>query len=238
MVKGLDDLAPEGLLDRARKAAGLVDDAARVRIFCHYDPDGTTSASILARALMRRGKRIHATMAHALDGTSAARLQEESNELLDDDRIRKAFEEIELAGSHVAHDQELVRFLLEAGGGRPIEGVRHSRVDSLAAAHQGPGQDRGGGRAVRIVMAEDADPGRVVDETRGLPRPIEQALGRQIVQALDHGPPTSLAAPRASRRNPSPPAGRRATCSTGTVGGCVTRSTRGRVGCSGPSDGP
>jgi len=82
MVKGLDDLAPEGLLDRARKAAGLVDDAARVRIFCHYDPDGTTSASILARALMRRGKRIHATMAHALDGTSAARLQEESNELL------------------------------------------------------------------------------------------------------------------------------------------------------------
>src|SRR6059036_3428758 len=74
MVKGLDDLAPE--------AAGLVDDAARVRIFCHYDPDGTTSASILARALMRRGKRIHATMAHALDRTSAARLRDESNELL------------------------------------------------------------------------------------------------------------------------------------------------------------
>src|SRR6058998_3332442 len=54
-------------------------------------------------------------------------------------------------------------------------------------------------------MAEDADSGRVVDETRGLPYPIEQALGRQIGQALDHGPPTSLAAPRASRRNPSPP---------------------------------
>src|SRR5947199_8825651 len=82
MVKGLDDLAPEGLLDRARKAAGLVDDAARVRVFCHYDPDGTTSASILARALLRRGKRIHATMAHALDRTSAARLGEETNELL------------------------------------------------------------------------------------------------------------------------------------------------------------
>jgi len=82
MVKGLDDLAPEGLLDRARRAAALVDDAARVRVFCHYDPDGTTSASILARALMRRGKRIHATMAHALDRTSAARLGEETNELL------------------------------------------------------------------------------------------------------------------------------------------------------------
>src|SRR3989442_1599505 len=82
MVQGLEDLAPEGLLDRARRAAGLIDDVARVRIFCHYDPDGTTSATILARALMRRGKRIHATMAHALDRTSAARLRDESNELL------------------------------------------------------------------------------------------------------------------------------------------------------------
>src|SRR5712691_1860835 len=82
MVQGLEDLAPEGLLDRVRRAAGLTDDVARVRIFCHYDPDGTTSASILVRALMRRGKRVHATMAHALDRTSAARLRDESNELL------------------------------------------------------------------------------------------------------------------------------------------------------------
>src|SRR3989454_309062 len=82
MVQGLEDLAPEGLLDRARRAAGLMDDVARVRIFCHYDPDGTTSATILVRALMRRGKRIHATMAHALDRTSADRLRDESNELL------------------------------------------------------------------------------------------------------------------------------------------------------------
>src|SRR5438552_6449620 len=82
MVQGLEDLAPEGLLDRARRAAGLIDDVARVRIFCHYDPDGTTSATILVRALMRRGKRIHATMAHAVDRTSAARLRDESNELL------------------------------------------------------------------------------------------------------------------------------------------------------------
>src|SRR3989441_150367 len=155
-----------------------------------------------------------------------------------DDRIRQAFEEIELAGSHIAHDQELVRFLPEAGRGRPIEGVRHGRVDSLAPAHQGPGQNRSGGRAVRIVMAEDADPGRVVDEIRGPPGPTEQALGRQIVQALDHGPPTSLAAPRASRRNPSLPAGRRVTCNIGIAGGFVPRSTRGRAGYSGLSDGP
>src|SRR6266516_2909456 len=82
MAKRLDDLAPQGLLDRARKAVDLVDAASRVRVFCHYDPDGTTSASILARALMRRGKRIHASMAHALDRASADRLQAESNELL------------------------------------------------------------------------------------------------------------------------------------------------------------
>src|SRR5436309_12543515 len=82
MVQGLEDLAPEGLLDRARRAAALMDDVARVRIFCHYDPDGTTSAAILVRAMMRRGKRIHASMAHALDRAAAARLREETNELL------------------------------------------------------------------------------------------------------------------------------------------------------------
>ena len=82
MVKRLEDLAPDGLLARARKAADLVDGASRVRLFCHYDPDGTTSASILARALMRRGKRIHASMAHALDSASAERLKQEQNELL------------------------------------------------------------------------------------------------------------------------------------------------------------
>src|SRR3989454_1564701 len=82
MAQGLEDLAPAGLLDRMRKAAALVDGATRVRIFCHYDPDGTTSAAILARALMRRGKRIHASMSHALDRAAAARLREETNELL------------------------------------------------------------------------------------------------------------------------------------------------------------
>jgi RecJ-like exonuclease len=82
MVKRLEDLAPEGLIARARRAAELVDGASRVRLFCHYDPDGTTSASILARALMRRGKRIHASMAHALDSASAERLKQEQNELL------------------------------------------------------------------------------------------------------------------------------------------------------------
>jgi RecJ-like exonuclease len=82
MVKGLEDLVPPGLLDRARTAASLVDGVSRVRILCHYDPDGTTSAAILARALLRRSKRIHATMAHALDRETADRVKAEPNELV------------------------------------------------------------------------------------------------------------------------------------------------------------
>src|SRR6266568_1093507 len=54
MAKRLDDLAPQGLLDRARKAVDLVDAASRIRV----------------------------SMAHALDRASADRLQAESNELL------------------------------------------------------------------------------------------------------------------------------------------------------------
>ena len=82
MAKGLEDLAPQGLLERARRAEALVERASRVRVLCHYDPDGTTSAAILARALLRRGKRIHATMAHALDSATIDRVKAEPNELL------------------------------------------------------------------------------------------------------------------------------------------------------------
>ncbi len=82
MAKRLEDLAPPGLIDRARRAAELVDSSSRVRLLCHYDPDGTTSASILARALLRRGKRVHATMSHALDKPVADRIRAETNELL------------------------------------------------------------------------------------------------------------------------------------------------------------
>ncbi len=82
MAKGLADLAPQGLIDRVRAAASLVDGVSRVRILCHYDQDGTTSAALLARALLRRGKRVHATMAHALDAETAERMKAEPNELL------------------------------------------------------------------------------------------------------------------------------------------------------------
>ncbi|HYM40644.1 MAG TPA: DHH family phosphoesterase [Thermoplasmata archaeon] len=82
MGKRLEDLAPQGLLDRVRAAGGQVDRVSRVRILCHYDPDGTTSAAILARALMRRGKRVHATMSHALDAATVERVKAEPSELL------------------------------------------------------------------------------------------------------------------------------------------------------------
>ncbi len=82
MAKRLEDLAPQGLLERVQRAAALVDGVSRVRVLCHYDPDGTTSAAILARALMRRGKRVHATMSHALDAATVDRVKAEPNELL------------------------------------------------------------------------------------------------------------------------------------------------------------
>jgi RecJ-like exonuclease len=82
MAKRLEDLAPPGLLERAHRATNLLESVSRVRLLCHYDPDGTASAAILARALMRRGKRIHATMAHALDRETADRVRNEPNELL------------------------------------------------------------------------------------------------------------------------------------------------------------
>ncbi len=82
MAQGLEDVVPQGLLERLRRAAALVDHASRVRVLCHYDPDGTTSAAILARALLRRGKRVHATMSHALDSATVDRVKAEPNELL------------------------------------------------------------------------------------------------------------------------------------------------------------
>lgn len=82
MAQRLEDLAPQGLLERVEKAVRLVDGVSRVRVLCHYDPDGTTSAAILARAFMRRGKRFHATMSHAFDRSSLERLRQEDNELL------------------------------------------------------------------------------------------------------------------------------------------------------------
>jgi len=78
----LSDLVPGEFLLRAERAKALLDRAARVRILCHYDPDGTTSAAILARACLRRGLEFHATMSTVLDADLAKRVAAEGNEVL------------------------------------------------------------------------------------------------------------------------------------------------------------
>src|SRR5437867_3155981 len=82
MARSLADLVPRELLERVRKGVDLVDRVSRVRIVGHYDPDGTTSAAILARAMTRAGKAFHASTSTVIDEGVAKRLREESNELV------------------------------------------------------------------------------------------------------------------------------------------------------------
>lgn len=78
----LPDLVPREFLTRAERGRALVDAATRVRVLCHYDPDGTTSAGILGKALLRRGKDFHATLSTVLDAALAARVKQEDVELV------------------------------------------------------------------------------------------------------------------------------------------------------------
>jgi len=82
MARSLAELVPKELLDRVRKGVDLVSGVSRVRILGHYDPDGTTSAAILARAMVRAGKAFHASTSTVIDKDLAARLAGESNELV------------------------------------------------------------------------------------------------------------------------------------------------------------
>jgi len=82
VARSLTDLVPKELLVRARKGIDLVDGVSRVRILGHYDPDGTTSAAVLARAMVRAGKAFHASTSTVIDEALVKRLKEESNELV------------------------------------------------------------------------------------------------------------------------------------------------------------
>jgi RecJ-like exonuclease len=82
VARSLADLVPKELLVRARKGIDLVDGVSRVRILGHYDPDGTTSAAVLARAMVRAGKAFHASTSTVIDEALVKRLKEESNELV------------------------------------------------------------------------------------------------------------------------------------------------------------
>ncbi len=81
-MASLGELLPPDLLARAAKGVRLVERARRLRILGHYDPDGTTSAAILARAAMRWGKDFHASTSTVIDDALVARLGGEGNELV------------------------------------------------------------------------------------------------------------------------------------------------------------
>jgi RecJ-like exonuclease len=74
--------APPGVPDPlwVRLLAGVqtLAKANRIRILCHYDGDGATSAAILARMFARWGKDVHISLTTVLDDATAARLREES----------------------------------------------------------------------------------------------------------------------------------------------------------------
>ncbi len=209
MAKVLSDLAPQGLLDRASRASALVDRSSRVRILCHYDPDGTTSAAILARALMRRGKRVHATMSHALDAATVERVKAEPNELLVVSDMGSAqldlleplpFPVIVLDHHKPVRDSErLVHVnphLFEVDGAREMCGATTSWLFALtldeanwdlagmaAAGAIGDKQDVGGFRGINAALfAEAVDRGILILERRLAlrDRPLAQALALSI----------------------------------------------------------
>src|SRR3972149_258765 len=82
MAKRLADLVPNELMARIRRGVALVERVNRVRILGHYDPDGTTSAAIVARAVTRAGKAFHASTSPVVDYDLVKRVNEEGNELV------------------------------------------------------------------------------------------------------------------------------------------------------------
>ena len=65
----------EALVKQARKAGEKITAFnGEIRVISHYDADGIASASIMARALMRAGKRFHLTMVNQLSETLIAEL--------------------------------------------------------------------------------------------------------------------------------------------------------------------
>ena len=82
MAASLADLVPKEMLERAERGVALVDRVRRVRILGHYDPDGTASAALLARAMLRAGKAFHASTSTVIDEDLVKRVNEEGNELV------------------------------------------------------------------------------------------------------------------------------------------------------------
>ena len=73
---------PDVLWTRLRAAVSLLEPVDRVRILCHYDGDGATSAAILARALLRWGKSFRVSLTTVLDDGVVAQVREDSESAL------------------------------------------------------------------------------------------------------------------------------------------------------------
>ncbi|MDX1534760.1 MAG: hypothetical protein R3291_03985, partial [Thermoplasmata archaeon] len=58
----IEDGLPEGMGERLERAVGIVREADRIRILCHYDADGTAAAAVLTRALLREDHEVHTTL--------------------------------------------------------------------------------------------------------------------------------------------------------------------------------
>jgi single-stranded-DNA-specific exonuclease len=59
---------PDKLLSRISIAKAELEQASEVRLISHYDADGISSAGVMCNALLRAGKRFHATMVKGLTG--------------------------------------------------------------------------------------------------------------------------------------------------------------------------
>jgi single-stranded-DNA-specific exonuclease len=82
MAAGLADLVPKEMLERVQRGVALVERVRRVRILGHYDPDGTTAAALLARAMLRAGKAFHASTSTVMDEALVKRVNDEGDELV------------------------------------------------------------------------------------------------------------------------------------------------------------
>lgn len=73
----------ELLIRQAKRAAdAIAAQSGTVRVVSHYDADGIASSAIMARALMRAGRRFRLTLVKQLTANAIASLAEEKNEML------------------------------------------------------------------------------------------------------------------------------------------------------------
>ncbi len=68
---------PEALWSRVQQGVAALEGADRIRVLCHYDGDGATSAALLARAFSRWGKSFQVSLTSVLNDGTIARLREE-----------------------------------------------------------------------------------------------------------------------------------------------------------------